>query len=368
MREVAELEGEQRCWSDLSHDLLGMLLYYLPPESRRAFKATCKSWNTAQISVPPPIDSTISAYYYSCPILMFANCYNSRYKFYNPINHEFFHVSAIGLKGAIVRCSKFGWLLMSLPNLDVLFYNPITKQKIELPRSNLAFTAMCFTSPPTSPDCQVFAIAKTRNEVNIIRHGEQSWQLHYFGILKRKFYFSTHNPVFHNGSFYCLDESGDVGVFHPEVDDDDESKKFTIHYTSFKKTGWRQLRKGKIRQSFLLENDGKLFGIFNRIDNGINIMWLDTESWKWLAVHDLPNKSLFVSHSESFAIKGIGNRVYFPKFHDKVGVYYSLDRLKYYSVAGNFSSTSSYELDEVIEFGVWIRPNFDLVHESQLHW
>ncbi|CAI9102185.1 OLC1v1000411C1 [Oldenlandia corymbosa var. corymbosa] len=369
MREVVHNEGvdEERNWSDLPHDLLCKLLYHLSPPARCAFKATCKSWSAAKISLPPPIDSPVSPCYYSCPNLMFTNCYKSRYKFYNPINHEFFLVCATGLKGALVRCSNFGWLLMSRPNLDLFFYNPVTTQKVLLPRSDIAFTAMCFSSPPTSLECQVFGIAND-DCIGIIRRGEKTWRIH---AVKGLFAMSTHNPVFYNGAYYCLDrKNGDIGVCCP--DESAVHKIFKIRQTHLFKTerkGRRQIIKA-IRQSFLLEDDGKLYGIFNRHDDGITVQCLNLKSWRWQPVLDFPNKSLFVSHSASFVFpttKHVANRVYFPKFHDEVGIFYSLNTMKYHSVAGSFSSKTSYELEEIMEFGTWIKPNFNRVPEAELN-
>lgn len=249
---------------------------------------------------------------------------------------------------------------MLRPDISLFFFNPITKQKIELLPVDIFFTAMCFTSPPTSSDCQVLGLSNYQRMIGIIRRGLVTWKWGDYG--NTLFSLSTHSPVFYKSSFYFLDNAGNVGVCHSG------EPSWTIHRTKlFKKGSHEEVA----RQSFLLEVDGKLLGVFNPDDQMIMIKWLDIENWEWREVENLEDKMLYVSHSASFAqcdatTKGMGNRVYFPKFYDGVGVFYSLDTGKYHSVASNFSSTTSYGLKEVIEFGTWIKPNFDVLPEEEL--
>ncbi|CAI9114716.1 OLC1v1015498C1 [Oldenlandia corymbosa var. corymbosa] len=374
MREIAKSlnqEAEQNySWSHLPQNVLSLMLYYLSPKGRCAFKGTCKSWHNAELLMPPSPNSPISTCHYY-PSLMSTFCYMSKYKFYHPSNDEFFYASAPGLEDTKVRCARFGWLLMSRPNLSLFFYNPITRQNIELPHSSTVFTAMCFTSPPTCPDCQVFGISYEL-EMGVIRRGEKSWEVQDHMMANGMLKVSTHSPLYYNGAFYCLDLDGNVAVYHPL---DDEQTRFKLHYTNlFKRVeGMQQEEREGIQQSFLLEDNGKLLGVFNRCDRGITVQCLDLASWEWRPVLDLANKCLFVSHSASFVMsdpttKGIGNRVYLPKFYNRVGVFYCLDAMKYFSITRNFCSKTSYDLDDGGEYAAWIKPNYDVVPEAQLHW
>ncbi|GJY12389.1 hypothetical protein Tco_0381698, partial [Tanacetum coccineum] len=55
-----------------------------------------------------------------------------------------------------IKCSRFGWLLILKPGGSLVFFNPFTKDILELPELPDKFKVkFCFSAPPTSPDCMV---------------------------------------------------------------------------------------------------------------------------------------------------------------------------------------------------------------------
>ncbi|KAK8564876.1 hypothetical protein V6N12_058456 [Hibiscus sabdariffa] len=75
---------------------------------------------------------------------------------------------------------------------------------------------MCFTSPPTSPDCMVFGIDDDYPIgclISTLRRGEFCWRHVRYQEYTAKFYSPQSNPVFHNGAFYCSDIDGKLGVY-----------------------------------------------------------------------------------------------------------------------------------------------------------
>ncbi|XP_027148049.1 F-box/kelch-repeat protein At1g57790-like [Coffea eugenioides] len=267
-----------------------------------------------------------------------------------------------GLEDAIIRSSNFGWLLMSRFDLSLFFFNPFTKQKIELPPSGTAFRAMCFTTPPTSPDCIVFGLSTFSDDyvdIGTIERGKTDWHLEEYKN-ETRFRPSTHTPVFHKGSFYCIDLAGKVGIFYPN----NSENKWTV-LTRLTKRRCERV----IRQNFLVAVDGELLAVLNHDNRKVMVERLDRTNGQWKPVQDL-GKILYVSHGACFAedakIKNVV--VYFPKFRDNIGAFYSTNTGKYHSVVGDFSTKTSYDLDEITEFGTWIMPNLDIVLEEQLTW
>lgn len=85
------------------------------------------------------------------------------------------------------------------PGLRIFFFQPYTNQRIDLPdirlgfpenflSFHLSFNRMCFSAPPTSPDCVVFGLLDMYEKavhISFSRHGEDSGQCYLIVLTKR---------------------------------------------------------------------------------------------------------------------------------------------------------------------------------------
>ncbi|CAL5361640.1 unnamed protein product [Camellia sinensis] len=84
-----------------------------------------------------------------------------------------------------------------------------------------------------------------------------------------------------------------------------------------------------VHESYLMECDGKLLSVFvGNKGRGVSVYTLDESEMAWQRVTDLGSKMLFVCHSTSVSstkvVEGMENKVYFPRFCGKDGIFYCL--------------------------------------------
>ncbi|XP_012833308.1 PREDICTED: F-box protein At3g56470-like [Erythranthe guttata] len=263
---------------------------------------------------PPFSPDPMNSCYFDSPCLMYSQSSNTSWKFYNSLRNEFCYLDLPELKDAEILYSKDGWLLMSqINNGPLFFFNPLTRQKFQLPRTEEPFDSVCFTSPPTCSDCFVFGIFGSSHsdetEYGLIRFGDEEWKIELYD----GFMYANCPPVFHNGLYYCLDDEWrSFRVYDPTTD------------------GWT-----------------------------ICVLKFDLSEMCWKKVESLGDKCLYVSPNGSFAEDcGEGsdkaNKIYFNKFHGKNGVWYSLSSGMYHSNGGDFASKDAYGLTQV-DYSTWIK-------------
>ncbi|KAG8364309.1 hypothetical protein BUALT_Bualt19G0115300 [Buddleja alternifolia] len=341
-------------WADLPKELLDLILSNLYAEDRLTFGLVCRSWNSV---------ATTSTYCHS-PCLMFYHRREHRWKFfqYNGSSDKDFPQ----LYNAEIRCSKYGWLLMSRDDGSLFFFDPFKEQMIrELPKHDFPYTTICFFNEPTSSNWIVVGISNMFDNkdviIGVLKHGDDEWEVNKF-THKSEFELSFCSPILHCGKLYCLNKKGDVAFFDLISEhDDDGGPSLNVYCCCLYPSRLRH----KIKQEFLIKLKGQdvLFAVFVAHDerkvsvyrmylmeNGVN---------QWELVEDLGDKALFVSHTASFAVaalsKTMTNKIYFTKFHEDSSVYYCLKTQKYHSFNGNFSSNKFYGLKEV-DFATWILP------------
>ncbi|KAK8342492.1 hypothetical protein V6Z11_A08G245200 [Gossypium hirsutum] len=205
-------------WCNLPGDVLTIVLSHLFGKDYANLLAVCRSWRSA----PPPLRSISNPSASPYPSLFHFSGNNSKCKFYDPFYNDTY-VAQIPdeLIDARIFFSNYGWLLMC-QDTRLFFFHPFTNQRIDLPniqRHTLEeYGRMCFSTPPTSPNCMVFGIlddSPTVSDVTIIHRGESSWPNIRYKTNNVRFYTSHGNPVFYKGAFYCLGIDGKLGIFDP---------------------------------------------------------------------------------------------------------------------------------------------------------
>ena len=185
---------------------------------------------------------------------------------------------------------------------QVFFFNPFPRVRIDLPNlpSESAFGKFSFSGLPTnSEDCVVVEIHTllTLTEIAVIKPGEENWRIEELELhdsdeiyTVNKFCLSS-NPIIVNGYCYCLVVDGKVGVFDPQ----DIKNSLEILRTKLS----RQNRASLI-QSFMVESDGKLIGVFLNNNARISVQKLDIASKRnWMNVEDLGDKVIYLSNDGS---------------------------------------------------------------------
>lgn len=110
----------------------------------------------------------------------------------------------------------FGWLLLYDTYRHLVFYNPFTSDIYKLLVLPYMFETLCFSAPPTSPDCMVAGFSEGLMIIHFVAWG-QSWSLLNldFGIANRhSFCFATSNGrdlyvICNKGTTKCFQKFGD---------------------------------------------------------------------------------------------------------------------------------------------------------------
>ncbi|KAL7090871.1 hypothetical protein ACP275_12G069000 [Erythranthe tilingii] len=364
---------------------------------------------------PPFSPGPMNSCCFDSPCLMYSQSSNNSWKFYNSLRNEFSYLDLPELKDAEILYSNCGWLLMSqINNGPLFFFNPLTRQKFQLPPTKEPFDSVCFTSPPTCSDCFVFGIFGSSNlyeiEYGIIRFGDEEWKIEWDDCESREFLYANCPPVFHNGMYYCLDvewrcfrvydptndewticghcpqtiedsyddekkdgdEDGDEDGEEDgdEEEDEEEEKEVTQECYDEKKEENKdedgdededeEEEKEVTQECYVVQVDGEIWGVFvMNNDRKVEVLKFDLSEKCWNKVESLGDKCLYVSPNGSFAEDcGDGsdkaNKIYFNKFHGKNGVWYSLSSGMYHSAGGNFASKDAYGLTQV-DYSTWIK-------------
>ncbi|KAL3641161.1 hypothetical protein CASFOL_016129 [Castilleja foliolosa] len=267
------------------------------------------------------------------------------------------------LENAEIRCSNFGWLLMSRVDNTLFFFDPFNNRKIELPcKLSYGYTAFCFSHPPTSPDCVVVGFATIYEgdraivKICVLTHGSDAWEEIKYKHPKIKFFVSRGAPVFHRGFVYLLDVRGNVATFDIKIHGCKSA--WAVNNKCLK--DYRYNREIKEHFLFKIRGEEDLFSVMLvNEERNVKMYRLSEPNMKWKFEKDIRNKVLHLSHYSSSGdtahLKCMANRIYFPRFHADSSVYYSLATGMYHSHDGHFSSTNSYDVRR-LDFATWIMP------------
>lgn len=303
------------------------------------------------------------------PWLMSLSGDNGLCRFHHPIYSDTHVISIPELAGAIVRRARYGWLLMSRGKYSVFFFNLCTKEIINLPlldeSERSSYLSMCFSSPPTSSDCVVFALARSLRHLLLLtyRKGEESWTQVFCENKEPCLFVNSYcNAVHHDGLFYCLGKDGQLGAFDRNTETEPQ---WRLHQTTlipaFHSPMLQLLTSS--RRSFMVEYNDEIISVFvGPVGQRIWVYKLDKSNtnWKWVELKSLDNKVIFLSNGTSVMVpaglKGLENRIYLPRSLGEGNVYYSMTTGRYHS----FGTKGSFE-DWNNTCGtwncIWFQPN-----------
>ncbi|KAF8395790.1 hypothetical protein HHK36_019741 [Tetracentron sinense] len=309
---VEKTEVEGRAWSEFPNDLLKLITRHLLLVDYMQFSLVCKTWRLA--ALPTKWNNALIESSTQCPWLMSIHTEMGKCSFFDPTSSMYYFMDIPDLSGATICFSKDGWLLMSREWI----------------------------------------------EIGVRRRGDKSWTV--FNLDSNlHFLTSFNNPVFYNGSFYCLGQDGNLGVFDPNEGE------FNILPNPQKPCI-------SARQNFLVECNGDLLSVFvGHLAKWVRIFRLDRSIMVWKETKCLEDHTLFISRVASLTKTemtkkwGMENKVYFPRFRGKEGVSYTLGACSNHFSESEKSNLNFYGTKEPVHCA-WIEPRWPRPCCEELNW
>ncbi|KAK2969812.1 hypothetical protein RJ640_028092 [Escallonia rubra] len=340
---------------NLSYGILELIADRCIPIGYMKFRATSKCFRSA---IPPVQWRTASARLQTHTLSPWLVLYDKNKRIMTFIDPQFgdrYFITISDLIGdAIICASNFGWLLMVRGDRSIFFFNPFTRNIIQLPDLPLGlFSSFSFSSMPTSLDCQVVAVripCLEKFDVHVTSPGRSDWV--FFTVSKEVPYPYRNSPIFSNSKFHLLGSDGNLADFDFD---------FVEGYA------WEVLdvpikpcNSGE--QKFLVDCGGDLVSVFlEKHGERVQVFRLNRSTPSWEKVESLGNYMIFISHSSSFAAvsktTGMENKIYFPWLSGEDLIFYSLDTCKLHKFGSTEPLMNFYGATEQRLCG-WIEPNW----------
>ncbi|KAL0846489.1 hypothetical protein Bca101_019735 [Brassica carinata] len=280
---------------------------------------------------------------------------------FDPLQWKRYTLNLPEIAGSLVYYSKDGWLLMRRSSLvDFFFFNPYTRELISLPKYNLSFEEIAFSSAPTSGTCVSVALnffLKYCLVLSICYPGATEW-------ITMEFPFSLDfDPSLHSTIVYANDR---FYYFVGGILFDFEPASRTLNHQAWDEhrrphsnnVGWSYHR----TMIYLMERKGEFFLMYTCGRLTPMVYKLVSSKWKEISNDTLDGLTIFASIYSSetrMDVLGMRNRVYLAKlgsygmecefysFHE--GIHYPRQLLK--------PLTVSQRLDELcLAQNLWIEP------------
>ncbi|CAI0403872.1 unnamed protein product [Linum tenue] len=365
-------DHDGRHWSyDIPSELLSDVQSRLFGADRCFFRLACKTWNSIFSSVVSTSSNVRFARNHSFPILVHKGLDGEVVSLFNPITSvtSILSLEASSLRGAVIRCSKHGWLLMSQglggDQHRLFFFNPFTEDRINLPMLSYDLEGITFSSSsPTSFDCLVICYTALWQQVVIsfIYRGEHQWTQYEVMSDSSNFMSPFSNPIYHKGLLYFMGKNADLCIH-----DFEQKTTITIELPNRSCTS--------VQRSYLLECNGKLLSVLmGHMGKVLEVYALDQEAITWKELDNLEDNMLFVSAASALSatnsgekISGLGNKVFLDRFKDKDGVFYSLATRKFHTFWSGYNNDDWCNTKEYINCA-WIEPSFKTHTKDELQW
>ncbi|GKB73112.1 hypothetical protein Tco_0934524 [Tanacetum coccineum] len=249
-----------------------------------------------------------------------------------------------------IKCSRFGWLLILKPCGLLVFFNPFTNDILELPElPDIHKDTVCFSAPPTSPDCMVVGMILGPWQACIhIVGGEPSWRRTVLNIRGYEYFTSI---TFYGRDLYALRGDGGFDIFKEMGR---ENHKW-----------WRDVAKApascctSVPQCFQLRCDQHILRVIvGTFGESVEVFTL-TLSRKWLKVVDLRKHMIFISGASSVCLDAktpqMANKIYFPS---SPIMYYSLETCRFHTLNNEDSFGDFFGTKHHLTSHAWIEPRW----------
>ncbi|GKC97380.1 hypothetical protein Tco_1167655 [Tanacetum coccineum] len=235
--------------------------------------------------------------------------------------------------------SGYGWLLYySEGGLE--FCNPFTNEVHDLPKTEKYFNSLCFSAPPTSPDCMVVGFGTEGIYIHFL-HGEQTWRL--VSLVRRLVSLDNDNdndddddlafyyPTFYGRDLYALCVDGKLHVFKNLGQEDYSWKQDVVEAPIICDRSYPV-------EYFLTKCDQHVLLVFvDHFGEHIEVFKLNDLTKEWEETYSLGRHTIYISDSACLCIEAktleMEDKIFFARFYNKNGkvVFYSLKTDMYHT-------------------------------------
>ncbi|KAK9073797.1 hypothetical protein SSX86_006391 [Deinandra increscens subsp. villosa] len=320
-------------------DVLKMIMELCTGREYMRFRATCKLC----YSVAPPILQwrskttlrRLQMYSLGSPLLMVFDNYRGIITFIDPTSDDRHFIKIPQeLKGNYqIYCSKYGWVLMYEIDGSMVFFNPFTYDIRELPVAPY-IESLCFSAPPTSPDCMVVGFTAS-----------DEWPMFFHFVSREPVWYksrlnfgdvpcSYHFPTFNGRDVYALCNNKGLDVFRGMVGGEHT---WEVFFDEAARSGCKSPA-----QYFLSNCDQhSLLVIVGQFGESVEVFIATESSEEWEKIDTLGKHMIYISGTSCICLEAkspeMGNKIYFPRLlhSDETGiVFYSLETCMYHTFDG----------------------------------
>ncbi|XP_076911452.1 F-box/kelch-repeat protein At1g57790-like [Bidens hawaiensis] len=305
-------------------DILQMVSERFSHAEIQSFRATCKRCYLATPLWRPQMYS---------PWLLVLNIHRGTLTFIDPIcGNEYIKKTPLKLKGDYqILCSRYGWLLMSkLYGWELVFFNPFIGKICTLPKVACSFESICFSAPPTSPDCMVVGFATYEPfhvYIHFVSRKLPSWQGYRLDFGTHAPY-SFHLPIFSGRDIYALCNNRKIAIFRNIGKED-------FYWEVVKDKALRSCCKHRSKLYLSKCDQHLLLVIVSDVGTSIEVFKLNDSTKEWEKIDSLGAHMIYISGSSCICLEAklpqTRNTIYFPRLLRKSHVFYSLETCRYHT-------------------------------------
>nr|XP_043624482.1 F-box protein At4g00893-like [Erigeron canadensis] len=334
--------------------LLEMIMEFCVGVEYMHFRATCKRCHLAAPLIPWSNKETATLI---SPWLMVVDKNQGIITFTDPVfgDKYFMRNSLVSIHDDTICCSRFGWVLFH-SSADVTFVNPFTSAIRKLPATWRFLDSVCFSAPPTSPDCMVAGFT-LRGEPHVYIHlvaREQTWRRIRLYDGPSSFCF----PTLYGRDLYTISKNGELYAFRNIVQQQAQEQDYV-----WSKVVGAQSRFG---QYFLVNCDQHLLlVIVGHFGETVEVFKLNDHKREWEMIESIGRYTIYISRTTCLSMEAktseMENKIFFPRLHSKNGkiVFYSLKTCRFHTFDGkNIIKENSNIGIEHVNPNVWIEPSW----------
>ncbi|KAM0053152.1 hypothetical protein Hdeb2414_s0007g00256571 [Helianthus debilis subsp. tardiflorus] len=306
--------------------ILEMIMEHCFGDEYMNFRATCKRCYLAA-----PLLRRSQMY---SPWLMVFDNYGGLFTFIGPIcGNKYTIKKPQELKGDCrILCSRYGWLLLLVfksHGCELVFFNPFTSDIRKLPEAPCRLGSLCFSEPPTSPDCMVVGFTIDGPCIHFVSREPPSWCRLDFGTNDP---FSFRFPTFSGRDIYALCENKEKVEVLRDVSKEGYSREVVVDKAPSSCCGfWGGYHLSKCDQHLLLV-------IVAPLGTSVEVFKQNNSTKEWEKIYDLGKHMIYISTTSCICLEAklpeMGNKIYFPRLlhiEDTKFMFYSLQTCMYHT-------------------------------------
>nr|GEZ38300.1 cation/H+ exchanger, cation/H+ exchanger, CPA1 family [Tanacetum cinerariifolium] len=315
---------------NLPFDILEMIMEHCVGVEYMNFRATCKHCHLAAPLIHWGNKTSLGrlqAYSLLSPWLMVVDKNQGNVTFTDPMTGDnYFKKNLQALNDDLsIRCSRFGWLLLeSIEYEGLVFFNPLTCDLRKLPEveADDNLESLCFSAPPTSPDCMVVGFS-TSDYWHVFIHfvaQEPSWRRLSVGVVP----YSISCPTFFGQDLYALRNKGELIAFKDlgQADNSCTLVDAKDPRSCCKSSG----------EYFLVKCDQDLLLInVSMFGETIEVYKRNDSKQEWEKINGVGKHMIYICRTTCLCIEAksreMENKIYFPRLYskNKKVVFYSFE-------------------------------------------